>query len=259
MAEFGDGTSCSSTAKTDNEDTRRLMASMQEMMGTLVQKVTEMEKKYDEHSKAKDSSDSVYENAEKEMYTVPRRGEEDNLSSISAESQREERVSTESKKKGCAAGGSKEEDSASESDFCVTFQGPEEDVFALLEADLEKEEQAGKPVAEKLANITKNRFSVKLSEKKLKEKMDSHQIPENCLEIKAALLNEEIVERGNLRRVAYPCLKARKARWLRNTEIRAMQRKQGWKLGGSGFRKKIINSSDNYLCVIITLSPKQEK
>ena len=29
-----------------------------------------------------------------------------------------------------------------------------------------------------------------------------------------------------LRRVAYPCLKARKARWLRNTEIRAMKRKQ---------------------------------
>ena len=40
-----------------------------------------------------------------------------------------------------------------------------------------------------------------------------------------------------LRRVAYPCLKARKARWLRNTEICAMQQKQGWKLGGSGFQK----------------------
>ena len=105
------------------------------------------------------------------------------------------------RKKGCSAGGSKEEDSASESDFCVTLQGPEEDVFALLEADLEKkEDQAGKPVAEKLANITINRFSVKLSEKKLKEKMDSHQIPENCLEIKAPLLNEEIVEKGNLDR-----------------------------------------------------------
>ena len=199
MAEFGDGTSCSSTAKTNNEDTRCLMASMQEMMRTLVQKVTDMEKKYDELSKAKDSSDSVYENSEKEMYTALGRGEEDNLSSISAASRREERVSTDSKKKGCAAGGSKEEDSASESDFCVTLQGPKKDVFALLEADLEKE-QAGKPVAEKLANITKNRFSVKLSEKKLKEKMESHQIPENCLEIKAPLLNEEIVEKGNLDR-----------------------------------------------------------
>ena len=107
-------------------------------MGTLVQKVTEMEKKYDELSKAKDSSDSVCENMEKEMYTAPGRGEEDNLSSISAASRREERVSTDSKKKGFATGGSKEEDSAGESDLCVTFQGPEEDVFALLEADLEK-------------------------------------------------------------------------------------------------------------------------
>ena len=138
------------------------------------------------------------------MYTAPGRGEEDNLPSISATSRREERVSTtvstDSKKEGCAAGGSKEEDSASESDFCVTLQGPEEDVFALLEVDLEKEEQTGKPVAEKLANITQNRFSVKLSEEKLKEKMDSHQILENCLEIKAPLLNEELVEKGNLDR-----------------------------------------------------------
>ena len=34
----------------------------------------------------------------------------------------------------------KEEDLASENDFCVTFQGPEEGVFSMLEADLEKEE-----------------------------------------------------------------------------------------------------------------------
>ena len=33
MAEFGDGTSSGSTGKIDNEDTRRLVISMQEMMG----------------------------------------------------------------------------------------------------------------------------------------------------------------------------------------------------------------------------------
>ena len=33
MAEFGDGTSSGSTAKIDNEDTRRFVISMQEMMG----------------------------------------------------------------------------------------------------------------------------------------------------------------------------------------------------------------------------------
>ena len=44
--------------------------------------------------------------------------------------------------------------------------------------------------------------------------------------------------KADLRRVAYPCLKARKARCLRNTELRAMQRKLGWKLDGSGLKKK---------------------
>ena len=55
-------------------------------MRTLVKKVTEMEKKYVEISKAKDSSDSVCEHSEQEMYTAPSRGAEDHLSSISAES-----------------------------------------------------------------------------------------------------------------------------------------------------------------------------
>ena len=44
---------------------------MQEMMRTLVKKVIEIEKKYDELCKAKDSSDSVCENAEQEMYIAP--------------------------------------------------------------------------------------------------------------------------------------------------------------------------------------------
>ena len=83
----------------------------------MVKKVTEIEKEY-ELSNAKDSSESVCENAEQEMYTaredssdnvcenteqemlctLPRgRGEEDNLTSISAASGREEMVSAESK------------------------------------------------------------------------------------------------------------------------------------------------------------------
>ena len=41
--------------------------------------------------------------------------------------------------------------------------------------------------------------------------------------------------------------------------MHAMQRKQVWNLDGSGFRKKKLNSRDNYLCVIITLSLKQGK
>ena len=62
---------------------------------------------------------------------------------------------------GCARGGSKN-------------TNEENDVFSLLEAYLDIQEKEGKPVAEKLAKVTKSRFSVKLSENKLKEKLDSH-------------------------------------------------------------------------------------
>ena len=91
MAELGAHTTCGSTSKSD---TFLLMISMQEMMGTVAKKVTEIEKKYDELSKAKDSSDSVCENSEKEI-----KSEEDNLTSILAVGQREERVGAESKTK----------------------------------------------------------------------------------------------------------------------------------------------------------------
>ena len=72
----------------------------------------------------------------------------------------------------------------------------------MLEADLDIQEKEGKPVAEKLAKVARSRFSVKLSENKLKEKLDSHLIPENCTEIRAPVLNVEIVEKGNLDRTA---------------------------------------------------------
>ena len=71
-------------------------------------------------------------------------------------------------------------------------------MFHLLEADLDIQEKEGKPVAEKLAKVARSRFSVKLSENKLKQKLDSHLIPENCTEIRAPVLNVEIVEKGNL-------------------------------------------------------------
>ena len=77
-------------------------------------------------------------------------------------------------------------DSLSESDFCIAVARNEEnDVFPLLEADLDIQEKERKPVAEKLAKVARSRFSVKLSENKLKEKLDSHMIPETCTEIRA--------------------------------------------------------------------------
>ena len=86
-------------------------------------------------------------------------------------------------------------------------QNEENDVLSLLEADLDTQEKEGKPVAhcffaEKVAYVARSRFSVKLSENKLKEKLDSHLIPENCTEIRAPVLNVEIVEKGNLDRTA---------------------------------------------------------
>ena len=42
-----------------------------------------------------------------------------------------------------------------ESDFCVAVEGRDGDMFSLLlEADLEIQEQAGRPVAVKLAKVT---------------------------------------------------------------------------------------------------------
>ena len=74
-------------------------------------------------------------------------------------------------------------------------------MFPLLEVDLVIQDKEGKPVAERLAKVA-SRFSVKLSENKLKENLDSHLIPENCMEIRAPMLNVEIVEKGNLDRTA---------------------------------------------------------
>ena len=76
------------------------------------------------------------------------------------------------------------------------------DVFSLLKADLDIQEKEGKPVAEKLVKVSRGRFYAKLPENKLKEKQDSHLIPENCTEIRPPVLNVETVEKGNLGRTA---------------------------------------------------------
>ena len=69
------------------------------------------------------------------------------------------------------------------------------DVLSLLEADLETQEEYGRPVHDKLARIANNRFTVKLPDGKLKEKMSVVLTPDNCLGIRPPRLNEEIVER----------------------------------------------------------------
>ena len=86
--------------------------------------------------------------------------------------------------------------------FCVEVKKVTEnqDVFSLLEADLEKEEEAGPPVPEKLAKIVRNRFREKAKEQKLKDKLSKTLAPENCSEIKPPLLNEEVVRKADLER-----------------------------------------------------------
>ena len=72
----------------------------------------------------------------------------------------------------------------------------------LMEEDLEVDEQLGSAVADSLARVTKNRFKVKMPDSKLKTKMAKYLIPENCPELKAPVINEEVLDRGNIDRVA---------------------------------------------------------
>ena len=62
---------------------------------------------------------------------------------------------------GCARGGSKnthrDTDSISESDFCIiVVQNEDNDVFSLLQADLDIQEKEGKPVADQLAKVARS-------------------------------------------------------------------------------------------------------
>ena len=81
---MADGPLGSASASPDSEksdETQRILKSMQTMIGTLVQKVSDIENKYEElRGKAMDEdADSVCEDS---MNTAPGRGEEDACSSI---------------------------------------------------------------------------------------------------------------------------------------------------------------------------------
>ena len=85
-----------------------------------------------------------------------------------------------------------------EDSFCVEFSDSknEQDVFSILEGDLEEEEKLGPAVDEKLSKIAKNRFQVRLPEQKLKEKLNKYPLPQNCAELKPPVLNTELCEKG---------------------------------------------------------------
>ena len=164
MADGPLGGASASPDSDKSDETQGILKSMQTMIGTLVQKVTDIENKYEE-LRGKEMDEYADRVCEDSMNTAPGRGEEDACSSISARGRgadahtsRADRVSTDDNQSadGCTRDGSKnthrDTDSISESDFCITVaQNEENNVFSLLEADLDIQEKVGKPVAEKLA------------------------------------------------------------------------------------------------------------
>ena len=214
------------SAETDSGETQSMqellksMHCMQKQMGVLMQKVTDIEHKYEEDKTSSSSefnavSDSKNDDEETDTENgdvlcsqaspadgvgVSKKGD---CSSAGGESSGVQKhgVSVSKKGDGSSAGGESSGvqvfDTASDAGFCVE-QDEESDVFSLLEAELEVGEKLGKPVTEKLANITNSRFTTKMPFSKLEEKMTLHQIPENSTTIRPPVLNDEVIEKGNL-------------------------------------------------------------
>ena len=85
--------------------------------------------------------------------------------------------------------GESQTDSDDESNFCVEVRDADEktddpDILTLLEEDVEVGERLGQAVAEKLGTIARGRFTVRLPEEKLKDKLSKYPPPENCQELK---------------------------------------------------------------------------
>ena len=71
-------------------------------------------------------------------------------------------------------------------------------IQTLLEEDLQVGERVGPAVAEKLGTIARGRFTVRLPEQKLKDKLSKYPPPENCQELKPPVLNAELGDKDFL-------------------------------------------------------------
>ena len=94
-----------------------------------------------------------------------------------------------------------EVDTDTDSEFCVVIpqtkeSGLKADMLTLLAADLEQERPVGPTVNEKLAEISRSRFRQKMTESKLKNKMDIYPVPENCPDVSPPTLNSELTDKG---------------------------------------------------------------
>ena len=72
----------------------------------------------------------------------------------------------------------------------------------MIEEELVPEEQEGPAVTDKLSKIAKSRFRVNKPESKLRDKMSNYPILQNCSELKAPTLCEELTDKGYLYRHA---------------------------------------------------------
>ena len=101
-----------------------------------------------------------------------------------------------------SARGESQTDSDDKSNSCVEVRDADEttddpDILTLLEEDLEVGERLGPAVAEKLETIARGRFTVRLPEQKLKDKLSKYPPPE-CQELNPPVLNAELGDKGFL-------------------------------------------------------------
>ncbi|KAK7087737.1 hypothetical protein V1264_021748 [Littorina saxatilis] len=214
MAAEGDATASTSTAKLEDSLTQTdILKSMQTMMSQMMNKVVSLEENYNELAAKAQMCDDTNEESDTAVEAddcatgsgVKIRNQQTSLAGESGTQTVGESNSNSTqiqREKASEPSNTQHVDDESESGFCVVLDSQDSDVFSQMEADLEVVEPVGMPVNEKLANITKSRFTVRMPEPKLKEKMSAVLTPGNCLETRPPRLNEEVIEKGNIDKMA---------------------------------------------------------
>lgn len=68
-------------------------------------------------------------------------------------------------------------------------------VLGKLAAELEEDDNVGPPVMDELSKIVTKRFTTKLGDEKIKEKIEKYKLPENCKALKPPTLNKKLNEK----------------------------------------------------------------
>ena len=164
-----DGTSFS--LPKENVDTHLTVAEqmhqMQQMMGAIMNKSQKWKAEHDQTVAAESENESVSDS--------PARGGLNKALELTVNSARGKKSHS-------------EVDTDTDSEFCVAIHQTKEsglkvDMLTLLAVALEQEHVVGPTVNEKLAEISKSRFHQKMTESRLKSKMDKYPVPENCPDV----------------------------------------------------------------------------